>query len=760
MASINSTVTRGLQLGMMMLGFWRAAILNRAPEPRDLQSRLSAFPTRGLPLEGEVETWWNDHQVPFIEAESDADLAFVLGLVHAHLRLGQISTARLIAQGRISEIIGPLGVDLDHLLRILAPGNAAEAIEQNMDDDARQWVRRFVDGINHYQYSTEKLPHDFDMLGIKPEPWSISDVIAIGRLAGLDVNWMTWARLLPLHGRKGWRGLWQQLMDGGQLTFPGPDDHGFKKYLQQMLTGFARSGSNSLAVSGHRTNGRGALIANDPHLGIMVPNLWLIAGVKSPSYHVVGLMGAGLPLFAIGRNPYIAWGGTNLRGASSDLFDVSTIPESKITSHLERIRVRWGRRRGLLIRETTHGRIITDNRLVKSLDLPPLALKWAGHEASDEIGAMLAVSRARDFSEYRTALETFAVPAQNMIYADVDGNIGKVMAAWMPQRDGMPPDIILDPASAYTSWSVIYNAGTLPHDHNPDAGFVVSANNRPSSGDMPVGFFYSPEDRACRMEALLGGDQPCSTGMLRDLQQDVYMASAAAMRDLLVSTIVALGVDKTTDDIGMEVIRRLQNWDCRYTPNSVEAATFEQFRSSFLQCLYTDKHGSTEGNRLAGLHQGTSLVLDEIATADPASLRNAIITGLGVAIDGMDTITDWQDMHRLRLAHPLARIPLVGKRYQYLEAGVGGSSDTVMKTAHAASPGRHTVTYGSNARHISDLSDPDENLFALLGGQDGWFNSSTSLDQWDLWQRGEYVRVPMTPSRVRTTFAHRITLRN
>ena len=143
-----------------------------------------------------------------------------------------------------------------------------------------------------------------------------------------------------------------------------------------------------------------------------------------------------------------------------------------------------------------------------------------------------------------------------------------------------------------------------------------------------------------------------------------------------------------------------------------------------------------------------------------ATLRAALAAGLSAAADGLDAFSGWGDMHRLRLAHPLSRVPLIGGRYRFVEEGVAGSSETVMKTAHNATAERHTVTYGSNARHISDLSDPDENYFVLLGGQDGWFNSTTMLDQWELWRRGEYVRVPLTPSEVHASFPHVLSLEN
>ena len=82
-----------------------------------------------------------------------------------------------------------------------------------------------------------------------------------------------------------------------------------------------------------------------------------------------------------------------------------------------------------------------------------------------------------------------------------------------------------------------------------------------------------------------------------------------------------------------------------------------------------------------------------------------------------------------------------------------------MKTAHEASAGRHTVRYGANARHVSDMADMDENYFVLLGGQDGWINSSTMLDQWPSWRSGEYVRVPLSLDSVRKAFTHTLCCR-
>ena len=748
----------GLAIAAAGLVLSACALLAPLPKPRDVAERLQAFPTRGLPLEGRTTIYWSERQIPFIEAESDGDAAFALGLAHAHLRLGQMATARMLARGRVSEMIGPLGIDIDRGLRTLSYGRAAAEIERGMDEAALFWVRRFVDGVNRYQDSAAELPHDFRVLGLEPEPWTVADVLAIGRLGGTDVNWLVWADLLKLRARDDWPGLWARMVKRGRTSHASFDGGARTAAMQRLLGGSAKSGSNSVAVAGRRSATGGALMANDPHLGILIPNVWLIAGVKSPSYHAVGLMAPGLPIFAIGRNPHIAWGGTNMRAASSDLVDVGDLPDSEIAERRERVGVRWWFDSQATVRETGWGPIVTEVPLLADLDLPPLALKWTGHGASDEIGAMLAVSRARDFAGFRAAFDRFAVPGQNMLYADAGGNIGQVMAVRLPARSGAPGDIFVDREAHDAAWGEMRSGADLPFGLNPERGFLVSANNRPAETDVPVSFFFSPDDRVRRLTALIEHEPTVDVASLKALQRDVYMASSATLRDLFLARLDGLGMTAAADARGAEAIARLRDWDGHYRRDSLGAVAFERFRAGFVTRFYALLYGEEHGAYFASMRRGTALVQEDIAAAGEDTLREALAAGLREAAGGLDGFAGWGDMHRLSLAHPLSRIPLIGGRYRFAEAGVGGSSETVMKTAHNTTGERHRVTYGSNARHVSDMSDPDANWFVLLGGQDGWFNSTTMLDQWELWRQGEYVRVPLTLAEIRKTFPHALSL--
>ena len=734
------------------------AILTPLPKPVALKERLSSFPVKGLPIEAPVAIYWDEHQIPFIEAETDNDAAFALGLVHAHLRLGQMSIARMLARGRVSEMAGPLTVDIDRGLRTLAYARANPGIIDRMDPDTLRWLQRFVDGINHYQGTAEQVPHEFPVLGLKREPWSVEDVLAVGRLAGTDVNWLVWAGLLPLRDRPDWPSLWARLVETGGASAPSFSGGGLSADAEQMLSGAGRFGSNSMALSSTRTATDGALIANDPHLGILVPNFWLIAGLKSPTYHVVGLMGSGVPVFAIGRTPNIAWGGTHMRAASSDLLDISALQESRITKRRERISVRWWFDTEVAVRETPYGPILSDVPLLAERGLPPAALRWTGHEASDEIGAMLAVSRARNFGEFRDAFRDFAVPGQNMLYADREGNIGQLMAVRIPSRAGPPADLLVDPDAAEAAWRDMRSVEDLPFSLNPDRGFLVSANNRPAGVEVPVGFFFSQDDRVERMAELIEAGTPVSVEELKKWQQDVFMQSAVRLRDAFLDRMESLGLPSTADETRGEVVRRLRDWDGHYRRESQGAVVFEQFRAGFAQAFYTARYGEEDGPPIAAGGRLSDFILEDIDTADEAALRVALAEGLRTAAEGLGSYENWGAMHRLTLAHPLSMAPLIGGRYQFAEHEVGGSTDTLMKTSHERTAGAHTVRYGANARHVSDMSDPDANYFVLLGGQDGWLSSSTLLDQWSLWRDGRYVQVPLSPDAVRAAFPHRLDL--
>ncbi len=729
------------------------SLIKPLPKPTTLPERLAEMPTERLPLQGRVSVYWNDHQIPFIDAETDDDAAFALGLVHAHLRLGQMAIYRRIAQGRVAEMGGPLAIDIDHGIRILGFDRATPGSLAIVPEETRRWLQHFVDGVNYYQARAKRLPFEYQALGLEREPWTVADILTFGRLAGADVTWIVWFNLLKLRDRPDWPRIWARLLqDGGDRSLPADADR--RDSLSDVLAGLSRSGSNSLAIAPSRTRTGAAILANDPHLGINVPNTWLLAGVKSPSYHAVGLMVPGLPLFAIGRNPWIAWGGTNMRANASDLIDVSLLSGADKNTREEKIRVRWWPDQDFSVRSTRFGPILSDAPQLQDLRLGEVSLRWTGHQPSDEVTAMLKVARARDFAEFRAAFASFGVPGQNMLYADAEGNIGQVSAVRIPDRRSMPEDLIIDGSEADKTWRTMRDATTLPVVLNPNDGFIASANNKPENGDAVVGWFFSPDDRVRRMTALVEENGTLDVDQVKAMQRDVYVRSSATLNEVLVRKMREAGVAAEAQGDARRVFELMAAWDGQYRADAPGPVAFELFRFYFTRQFYQQSFGDTDWAAFANVGRIKEIMIEDIERQTSEALAPLLRRSLDQAAEKIDEFATWGNMHRLALRHPLAFLPLIGRRFEFADYPIGGSSDSLMKTAHAATDRRHRAGYGANARHVSDLSDMDRNWFVLLGGQDGWLNSSTFLDQLPLWLEGRYIEVPLRLETVRDRFRY------
>lgn len=727
--------------------------LRHRPHRQTVAERLAALPRRGLPVDAPVAIRWDEHLIPFIEAKSDRDLAVALGLVHSHLRLAQIELMRRIAYGRLAEVAGPIAVPIDHALRLIDPGRAVPEIVAMLPPATSDWLEGFVAGINHHIASDAEPPLEFRLLGLDPEPWTIADVVTLARLCAADVTWLVIARLLPPRTRSGagWPEIWDRLIaDGTMAIIPEEGDipEAATAALEEIVLGSGRNGSNALAVSGRRSATGRPFVAGDPHLTINLPSVWLAAGYKSPSYNLAGLMIPGLPVMAIGRNPFLSWGGTNLHAASSELFDVSRLPDDEITERCVRIGVRWSHPRDIVLRETRHGPIVSDLPLMRSRPGERLAMRWVGHQASDEIGALLAVNRARDAASFARAVEGFAVPGQTLVFAERGearrpGRIGRIKAAWLPRRPPLPPADLVSPPDAVAAWRSHITAADFPAEIDPACGFVVSANERPEPNGVPVGWFFSPGHRAARMAVLLDGIEGAGFADLAALQTDVTIAANRELRDRLCA-----GVAPPAGCL--RLFEELAGWDGSYQPGSAGALAFELVLARLTARLIDPVRRSTYGT----VWHGRRLVARELAEHPPVRLAAEMRIALARANRQFRRLGTWGAAHRLRLAHPFGALPGIGRRYRHRDWPWHGSSESIFKSAHGPVTGRHPVGYGSNARYIFDMADPDGNHLVILGGQDGMPGSAAFLDQAELFRRGEYVAVPLRPETACARFPH------
>ncbi len=731
------------------------------PRSQSLKDRLEFFQDLNAPFHKEVTIYWNNHQVPFIEAEDDQDAAFALGMVQAHLRLGQMELSKRIAYGRISEILGPAAIEVDKALRTLGVARNVQQTLDKMPNESRQWLESFTDGVNFYKAKLTHLPHETLMLDLKQEPWQAADTYAIERLGGADANWPALFNMLQLRKHHKWDEIWQDLQKSTpampvDYTMGASRRYRLRKnrfninFLNKILQNMRKAGSNSFAISPEKSHKNAAMIASDPHLGILIPNIWLIAGLKCPSMHAVGMMAAGMPVFGFGRTKDIAWGGTNLRGWSSDLVDASTLAQESFKIEHHHIKTRFWKDTNFEVKLSPYGPVISDIPYLSLQVEQAVALRWVGHEASDEISAMLQAAKAKSIKEFQESLNGFAVPALNFTAIDKLGNIGHFYASWFAQRDHDFPLDAFQTINEHTkAWSNLLKAKDLRHNVNPAAGFVASANNRPLNAQpTPLGWLFSSKDRVTRISKRIQNIKRLDLDDLISIQQDTFSSSSKKLKSRLIFISQSLNLCKKEK----KVIQALELWDAKYDAQSQSALIFEAVLSKLADEVYGRLHRQEEVKLWMEMGQLKEKLIHLLETRRETIPNEAIHSALMAGYPYVNSDKVWGTVHKTRLQHLLGHLPLFGRLYRIKDIPSGGSQETVMKSAHELTVKKHAAHYGAQARHISSMESLNENYFVLLGGQDGWIDSENYIDQATLWFQGQYIRVPLDIKSVEEEF--------
>jgi penicillin G amidase len=728
------------------------------------ETRLATFPTTGLPLKEPASVRWTPEQVPFIEAGNDEDAALLLGMVHAHLRLAQMEILRRLSQGRLSESAGPFTVEIDQALRTIDFGKAVPQIKAMLKPGTRRWIERYVEGINLYCERSPKRPPEARLLGLEAEKWTVEDVIRAGRLTSIDINWVFLGSMIRMKADPKFAEYWERTMGSGKTALPSfgagsageaPGDP------LNLLAGISRSGSNCVVVSGGRSASGSALMASDPHVGVFLPPLWTIVGYATPGNRVLGFSIAGLPAVVVGRNEHIAWGGTNMIGLSSSFYDVTSM-KSSFTTRKEKIGVRFWMDREVEVTDSPMGPVLSRVPLLGMGEGgKEIAITWRGHTASDEFSAFLDVSRATNWDEFRAAFEPYAVSGQNFQYADRAGNIGQLLALeYDPASGRTAMAIVGDPANPEHRWGNPIKSTQLPAAYNPPAGFLISCNNTPVRTEPPITLFTNANDRYSRFVELLSGDAKLGTADMKRIQQDVTSPLSIQGRDALVRAIERIGAAKPTVPAQALLLEKLREWDGSYRVDSLGATAYQLLLFHTAQPGWHARFGKAIGDRFLG-----ATTIQEYYREDlDAKMFDALIPG-AIASAAKDFTrspfkdgTPWGELHRMSLAHPAGRAPLIGGWFRFGDDPAPGGTSTIFKSVSKPTNKKHSTEFGANARCVFDLSGPDENSFSMLGGQDGWLGSTNFLDLYQLWRKGEYVRLPLTRAGVEKTFSREMNL--
>ncbi len=215
---------------------------------------------------------------------------------------------------------------------------------------------------------------------------------------------------------------------------------------------------------------------------------------------------------------------------------------------------------------------------------------------------------------------------------------------------------------------------------------------------------------------------------------------------------VAEKLNLTASDIGLTgpVADAIAGWDGRYGVDSPGALAFELVAEPLIKALE-----ERSPQRFVSPHWRPFSRLQRLVDgATKADLVAALRTAVDAAAGPFETHRTWGGLHKVRLSHPLSRLPWLAGRLPTIEFASGGSNDTVMKSMHPFTQKPHSTNFGANARFVADLSDEDATWAVLLGGQDGWPGSRTMFDMLGAWRRGEQIRLPFSQDALDDGFRH------
>ena len=508
--------------------------------------------------------------IPHLFARGERDLMTAQGFLHARDRLWQMESLRRMTSGTLAEAAGPAMLGVDCFCRLIGLDPLRRRALAGVSERSHALLEAYARGVNAWiEAAGGRLPLEFRTLGLRPAPWKVEDLA--GALAVnawfLQTNYQEEVLALHLRDRLT-QAQWNEL-------FPGwPDsrlpDEDFFRRCRGLRIGAVRpealawypslaalspaapaslapeppgealpGASNNWVVA--RGEGGAPLLANDPHLGVTVPQIWYLCHLHCPGLNVCGASLPGTPGVAIGRNEHLAWGVTNVMTDCVDLFVVKVDPQ-RPTCYLyrggyremevERVQVpaAGGVGRVLTIYRTVHGPVIT--RVEPGLEAV-VCLKWYG--TWDEPGfrdttieGFFELCRARGLDEARAAVERIVTVGQNFLLADTRGHIAWLPSGRIPARSGYSGRLPADGSSGSCDWQGFLPVERMPRLVDPPEGIIATANHRmaPEGWPQAVSHTFCAPYRCGRIEHLLRSLSAPTARDFQALQMDVHSPRA------------------------------------------------------------------------------------------------------------------------------------------------------------------------------------------------------------------------------------------
>ena len=725
-------------------------------------------------LEKPVRVARDAHGIPAIVATSRHDLYMALGFVHAQDRLFQMDMQRRFGAGRLSEAVGAAAVGTDRLMRTLGVYRHAAASLDAASPEFRTVLEAYSAGINAFLHSGKTLPVEFTMLGYQPDNWTPADSLVIGKLQALQLSGnyrqeLLRARLAQVLSSTQIGDLFPEYPKDPPVTLRNLASLTHALPLDALLAALPNDGSpqrasnNWVVDSAHSVTGK-PLLANDPHLDFGAPLVWYLARLEAPDIDMAGATMPGAPVVVLGHNSRIAWGFTTTNADVEDVFveQVDAVDPGRYATpqgtaafdvREERVMVKGRAPEMLTVREPRHRPVISD--IVRDMPAAPansaLALQATFLNDDDQsVEAVWRLGLAQNWAGWLDALRLFTAPAQNMVFADSDGNIGFIVPGRIPIRKAGDGQMPTSGASGDHDWSGFIPFDNLPRAFNPPAGHIATANNKIVPDDYPylITMDWDAPYRIERIEAGLAETPKQSIASSMLLQADIVSLSAKELLPLMLNA-------EPRSARAVAAINLLRQWDNRMDADRPEPLIFASWLRALNKRLFQPRLGTIYGRYWTASARVTQSVLRNRPAwcggqGCPELIKDAIedaLDDLTARYGGTMERWRWGDAHRATLDHPLfSHIPALRAVFDR-HPPAGGAADTVNAGSFDANNDESPFAdlHGPGLRAVYDLSDLNNSTFQIALGQSGHVLSPHYDDMLKLWNRFEGTRIVRDP---------------
>ncbi len=745
-------------------GFWQLA------EPAFAEHNATFT---DLPVSGRIV--FDDRRVPHIFADNLEDAYYLQGFVTASDRLWQMDISVRNIEGRLAEVLGKNLIERDRRQRRTGYRHSAlqkVAAWQKSEEDMRL-LRAYCAGVNAYidHLRPADYPLEFRLLNYAPERWTLlksalflqnmSDILAGG---SKDVSNTLLVNLL---GRDQFERLYPEYFAEDSPVIPNNTDWTFSPLAYDTtalptlpkitdVPGYQPQeqpdnvGSNNWAIAGSRTASGAPLLANDPHLKLTLPSIWYEVQIHCPELNAYGVSLPALPGIIIGFNENAAWGVTNVQADVKDWYRIEWVNEEHTRYRLDgqEREVDWvldtiyvkGKQKPIIERTpwTIHGPVVYD-----TTDNPyqGLAMRWLvldrPHDQDYyEVQVFKNLMRAKSHEDYREALRQYQFPAQNFVFACRDGDIALQANGRFPLRAPQQGRFIQDGSRSATNLTRYIPMEQVPAVHNPERGFVSSANQRTTDASYP--YYYLgrfAEYRGRYLNRRLSELEKATPADMKALQLDDYSLFAEEVLPLFLSHLRTASYDEAA----AQAIADLKNWDYRYRSERKIPALFEQWWDAFYRLTLDELFDSPRAGYLSYPKRRVLSGLLDSLPADPIFDR--------LATDPRETAADivtaafdsaWNKLSSEYIDPEFDWATARGTYIRHLGQIAAFHSDLIKSGGSPRSLNAISSTNGPSWRMVVDLSEPVRAWGVFPGGASGNPGSKYYDLSVPYWDQGQY----------------------